>query len=71
MTLNQQGNRVTGTYTLKDGRIDGGVSGRVLSGKWIQSNGSGRFEFTMVEGSNGIWGYGEGLDSGVWKGTRR
>jgi TolB-like protein len=74
MTLNEQGNHVTGTYTFKNGRIDGTVSGGVLSGKWTQSNGSGRFEFTMSDDGrtfNGIWGYGEGLDNGIWKGTRR
>lgn len=72
MTLSQNGNRVTGTYEFKGGRIDGTISGNVLSGTWTQTNGSGRFEFTLsADGRSfsGRWGGGQTLTGGTWNGT--
>jgi len=73
MTLKVNGNRVTGTYDYKDGRIEGVLNGKVIEGKWYQSNGSGAFTFTFnddftsfssrYQGSSGNW-YTD------WKGTR-
>jgi uncharacterized protein (TIGR02145 family) len=49
MTLNQNGNRVTGTYTSWGGTISGTVSGKIFTGTWkqTQDNTKGDFQFTM------------------------
>lgn len=73
MTLVQKGNRVTGTYAYKGGRIEGTVQGSVLKGKWFQSNGSGSFEFRLAADGRsfkGRWGNGQTLTGGVWNGRR-
>lgn len=73
LILIQEGNRVTGTYAYKDGRLEGTVQGDVLQGTWIQSNGKGRFEFRLsADGRSfsGKWGNGDTLTGGPWNGTR-
>lgn len=73
MRLQQSGGRVTGSYDYKGGRLDGTVQGGVLSGRWTQTNGSGRFEFRLgADGKSfsGRWGRGETLDGGAWNGRR-
>ena len=49
MTLTQNGNNVTGTYTHQQGKISGTVSGNVLSGTWEQpgNNRKGTLEMSM------------------------
>ena len=74
MYLAQQGNRVTGTYDYMGGRIEGTVAGSVLSGTWVQTNNSGRLEFRLsADGRtyDGVWGYGQGISNGLWRGTRQ
>lgn len=41
--LTQEGDRVSGTYPLYDGKIEGIASGRELKGRWTDNNGSGEF----------------------------
>jgi MscS family membrane protein len=43
VTLTQNGDRVSGTYSLYDGRIEAVAIGRELKGQWIQENSSGSF----------------------------
>jgi hypothetical protein len=82
MILAQDGARVTGTYTQKDGRIDATLSsdGRSISGTWGQAptytppSHSGRMQITLSSDQNrltGRWWYGQNGDSGEWTGTRR
>lgn len=86
MTLQQDGNRVTGTYVFNDGQLDGMVSGAVLTFHWWEEARGEPFEqaavahrgdghFTMLAGSRAIagdWRY-EGSDSytGNWHAVRR
>lgn len=84
MTLRQDGDRVTGTYDFpadqKNGRIEGVIKDRVMSGHWLQAsfkppNDAGSVEFTFApDGSSftGKWsnGYGGQWDNTAWNGTR-
>lgn len=45
--LEQAGNRVTGTYTLFEGRIEAETQGRELRGRWIQEDNEGEFIFVQ------------------------
>jgi hypothetical protein len=51
MTITQNGNNLTGTYTWQQGSISGAVSGNIFSGVWTQpgNNRSGQLEFTMSD----------------------
>jgi hypothetical protein len=75
MKLEQSGNTVTGNYTWDDGKINGKVSGNILTGTWSEAPSykpdadAGDFEFTMFadgKGFTGQWRYGS---SGDWDGT--
>lgn len=73
MTLTQTGNKVTGTYKHRDGRVEGTLNGRTLTGWWYQSNGKGRlvFEFNAdFSGFSGKWGSNDTVPSSQWNGTR-
>ena len=57
MTLTQDGNKVSGTYSYSSGKsgiISGTVSGNIFSGEWIEPfyDAKGDFQFTMM--SNGM-----------------
>ena len=41
LTLTQQGNKITGTYKYRNGRIEGTINGHTLTGMWFQDNGKG------------------------------
>ena len=47
MVLYRDGNKVTGTYAYRDGRIEGTLNGHTLTGRWIQSNAKGRIVFVF------------------------
>jgi len=47
MTLQINGNWVTGTYKHRNGRVEGTLNGNTLTGIWTQSNGKGRLEFVF------------------------
>ena len=80
MTLQQNGNKVTGSYEWDGGKIAGTVSGNMLKGTWSESptyqpeNDAGDFEFTLSPDGNsftGRWRYGSGGDwDGDWDGER-
>ena len=72
MMLQVEGNRVVGTYDYKNGRIEGTLSGRTVTGRWSQSNGSGDMiitfhrdftAFTIRYKDSGTW-------YSNWTGTR-
>jgi len=70
MSLQQDGDRVTGDYTPQDGRIEARVDGNRLIGRWIEPGARGSFEFTLAPNGrtftgrfdNGEWWTGELLD---------
>ena len=60
MVFSWDGNKVTGTYEHQNGRIEGTLSGRTLTGRWTQSNGKGRLVFEFNEDFTeftGKWSY--------------
>ncbi len=73
MTLQQNANKVTGTYKYKDGRIEGILNGRTLTGWWYQYNGKGRFIFEFNPEFNaftGKWGDNDAEPTQPWNGRR-
>ncbi|MBR0599867.1 S-layer homology domain-containing protein [Sinanaerobacter chloroacetimidivorans] len=80
MTITQTGSKVTGTYTYDEGRINGTVSGNVLTGTWSEApsyappGDAGEVEFVMSEDGKsftGKWRYGSEGDWGNWEGGTR
>ena len=45
MVLVQDGDKVTGQYAYNNGKIEGTLNGRTLTGRWTEDGDSGRFEF--------------------------
>ncbi len=73
LTITQNGNSVTGTYKYRSGRIEGTLSGRTLTGFWVQDNGKGKiiFEFNSdFSEFTGKWGYNDAIPSSKWNGKR-
>lgn len=73
MTLAQSGNKVTGTYKHQNGRVEGTLSGQILTGFWVQDNGKGKlvFEFNSdFSGYAGKWGYNDATPTSKWNGTK-
>lgn len=73
LTMRRSGNRVSGTYTHKDGRVEGTLSGNTLTGRWTQSNGEGRLVFRFnsdFSGFTGVWSYGDAVPDRQWNGHR-
>lgn len=73
MTLNRNGNFVTGTYP--NGTITGTISANVLNGVWSDNSGAGTLAFTLSADGNsftGVWTRlgGNGNAGGTWNGTR-
>jgi len=81
MQLEQSGDRVNGTYTHDQGRIDGTAYGNQLVGTWSEApsylppDDGGDLELMMSEDGqsfSGSWRYGsEGSWSGGWTGWRQ
>ncbi len=78
MVLSFSGDRVTGEYESDDGRIEGTVSGRLMTGIWAEEpsyappNDAGQFEFTLAEDGRsftGRWRYGSEGSWRLWSGT--
>ncbi len=68
LTLDQEGNQVTGTYAPLDGRIEGTVERGVLRGTWEQPGSSGRVVFALSEDGQVLTGrFGNGE---YWNGFR-
>ncbi len=68
MTLEQEDDRVTGSYQPDDGTIEGLVDGGVLRGTWTQPGSSGKFVFALSEDGQVLTGrFGNGE---YWNGFR-
>jgi len=71
LEMKQNGDRVTGSYPLYNGRIEAKVKGRSLEGEWIESQKverRGTFEFTLSPDGKSFAGM---FESGEWwNGTR-
>jgi MscS family membrane protein len=63
LQLDQQGDRVTGTYPLYGGRIEGTVQGQRLEGTWSEGEHSGRFLFVLGRSGSSFNGR---FDTGEW-----
>ena len=74
MTIQQDGNKITGTYKWSDGRIEGTISGHTVTGWWYQSNVKGKFVFEFnsdFSAFTGKWGRDNATPSGKWDGRRK
>lgn len=76
ITMTQTGSKVTGTYPHHQGRLEGTVSGSVLSGDWIEFDNNGTFIFTLSDDGTSFRGtytvtagVGTG-EVGDWSGSR-
>jgi small-conductance mechanosensitive channel len=66
--LGQNGDRVIGTYRPGNGRIEGTVKGRRLTGTWTQDGSSGGFTFVLAPDGQSFAG---SYDNGeYWNGRR-
>jgi MscS family membrane protein len=61
--LDQQGDKVRGTYPLYGGKIEAIARGRRLEGRWSESDRSGAFVFYMDPSGNSFSGR---FDAGEW-----
>jgi small-conductance mechanosensitive channel len=68
LVLQQQGERVTGTYTPYDGRIEARADGLSLRGEWSAGERRGAFEFARSRDGASFAGR---FDSGEWWTGRR
>lgn len=60
MVFSWEGNKITGTYEYRGGRIEGTLSGHTLTGRWTQDNGKGRLVFEFNDdftAFTGKWSY--------------
>ena len=74
MTLQINGNKVTGTYKWNDGRIEGMLSGHTLTGRWTQSNAKGRLVFVFnsdFSAFTGKWSYNDAEPNSKWDGKKK
>lgn len=63
VSLTQEGDRVTGVYSLYDGRVEGSVDGRELRGQWWQGDNTG--SFFAVQSTDGL-SFTATLGNGEW-----
>ncbi|MGH6881594.1 mechanosensitive ion channel domain-containing protein [Hypericibacter sp.] len=63
LSLEQQGDRVTGTYPLYGGRVEAVAKGQRLDGRWFEGDKSGTFLFVMGRDGNSFSGR---FDTGEW-----
>jgi hypothetical protein len=75
LTLNVNGNTVTGTYESGNGKLQGVLNGNRLSGTWTNSGSkkSGKFEFVFssdFSSFTGKYGYNNSTPSSKWNGTK-
>ncbi len=63
LILQQDGDRVTGSYPLYGGRIEAVAEGRALRGTWTQGSDNGRFLFVMDRDGASFTGR---YDDGEW-----
>ena len=73
LTITRNGNRVTGTYKYRNGKIEGTLNGNVLTGTWTQDNGKGKIRFVFAEDGNsfdGKWDYNDAEPTSKWNGKK-
>jgi hypothetical protein len=75
LTLNVNGNIVSGTYESGNGKLQGVLNGNRLSGTWTNSGSkkSGKFEFVFssdFSSFTGKYGYNNSTPSSKWNGTK-
>jgi len=81
MSLKQSGNKISGTYTNQNGKIDGVLQGNIIKGTWFQApsykppNDAGDFMFVLSADRNSFsgkyrWGFGGEEWAGNWTGTK-
>ena len=68
LVLQEQGDRVTGTYEPQDGRVDATAHGRRLEGTWHEGDQSGAIELLLGDDGRSFAGRGE--IHGWWTGQR-
>lgn len=71
MRFRQDGNKVTGTYDYRNGRIEGALSGHTLTGRWTQDNAKGRIRFEFNDdftAFTGKWSYNDDEPTSTWDG---
>lgn len=71
MVFSWNGNKVTATYDFRDGRIEGTLSGRTLTGRWTQDNAKGRIRFEFNDdftAFTGKWSYNDDEPTSTWDG---
>jgi MscS family membrane protein len=68
LQLDQQGDKVTGTYPLYGGRVEGTAKGSQLEGTWSDGNHNGTFLFVLGRDGNSFAGRSETGE--WWTGTR-
>jgi hypothetical protein len=75
LKLRRENNHVTGVYSMEspnDSRIDGTVSGNILTGRWKEASGTGTFRFVLAADGRSFKGSfrpdGHGSVSGEWSG---
>ena len=68
MQLQQDGDRVTGTYEPGEGRIEGRTEGRILHGSWFQDGVEGPVMFALSQDGQSFTG--RFADGEYWNGKR-
>lgn len=63
LELRQDGAKVTGTYPLYDGRVEGEIVGRELRGRWFEGSRFGGFVFVLSPDGRSFMGR---YDTGEW-----
>lgn len=60
MVFTWDGNKVSGTYDFRNGRVEGTLDGHTLTGRWTQDNAKGRLVFVFNDdftAFTGKWSY--------------
>jgi len=75
LTLNANGNTITGTYESGNGKLQGVLNGNRLSGTWTNSASrkNGKFEFVFssdFSSFTGKYGYNDTAPKSNWSGTK-
>ena len=76
MRLQQIGDKVAGTYTPNDGKIEGTIKDRILRFKWTSDGGAGSGRFVIDKSEmlfNGSYSNSDDPEQtdGLWNGTRK
>ncbi|WP_035237537.1 hypothetical protein [Desulfobacter vibrioformis] len=73
MILQMEKDRVIGSFTYKNGKINGVLQGNTLIGTWIHSHAKGGLEFAFTpdfSSFTGKWGYNDAALTKKWNGEK-